>query len=91
MAGSLDNICGIRVILWESLCIDFPLTNYYVRKRLCLSENIGQTSSLRSIQLFAPRTSSQPVSHRSHPSGPPIVQDMLYNRVLYLPRMRWFL
>ena len=68
-------VVPIRVILRESQCIDFPPTKYYVRNGLRLSESIGQTSSHRSIRLFAQRTLSRPASHRSRPSCHPIVQE----------------
>ena len=67
-------VVTVRVILRETLCIDFPPIKYYVRNGLRLLESIGETSSHRSIRLFAQRTLSQPVSHRSRPSCPPIVQ-----------------
>ena len=67
-------VVTVRVILRETLCIDFPPIKYYVRNGLRLLESIGETSSHRSIRLFAQRTLSRPVSHRSRPSCPPIVQ-----------------
>ena len=81
-------VVTVRVILRETLCIDFPPIKYYVRNGLRLLESIGETSSHRSIRLFAQRTLRRPVSHRSRPSCPPVVlpyweshRSTLFNQV----------
>ena len=76
MAGSRDNVSCTNTSYSPGISIiDFPPTKYYVRNGLRLSENIGQTSSHQSIRLFAQCTLNRPVSHRSHPSCPPVVQE----------------